>query len=108
MDIEREVIQINVLPEHEGRKNVIGSVMWRIVFTDEGVESVAAIHTVLDVYENQSDYVDIENLSDDDIMDRCIGVEGGDDFLTVLAQNHSQEIARKKLFNALVVYEREA
>lgn len=106
MNIEREIIEINVLPEFQGKKNVIAQVSWAVIFEDEGFESIARVQTDFSPEAGENPFRAIEDISDEEILNMCYMKEGADGFINMLATSHRAEIARQKFHSSLEVYER--
>lgn len=107
MTIQRsfQIEEVNVYPEHNGQQNVIRRVIVRVTFSKDGAESVGIIESVLNV-SDLSNFVPIEQLTDQQIIDWAINAQGGEALLSNLEAVHQEELSYRATFAGTVKYVR--
>lgn len=91
MIITRKIYQLGVQPQIGEHTNVVAFVQWGLNFSRNGHESVAMVGTYLPL-NDLSNFTLINNLTKDQIIDWCIAVEGGEQFINNLKQIHDRQL----------------
>lgn len=107
MTIQRslQIHEINVYPEYNGKQNVIRRVVVRVTFSKDGAESIGLIESVLSVID-LSNFVAIEELTDQQIIDWAIDAQGGEAMLSGLEAIHQEELDYRARYAGTVKYDR--
>jgi hypothetical protein len=111
IEVANKIKKIDVITTQGGKCNVIKRVVWEITFTDPeistDVESTMLACAILDT-NNITGFVDIYNLTDDQILEWAYAKHGGaDNFIAMVTPNHIAEIQRRAESFGLQEYNRE-
>lgn len=88
--------EVYVYPSLNGRENVIERVFWNIDFHDGDFTSSALIETYLEVSGDLENFVDAEDVTDEQIYQWVLEKQGGSVFLDQLLEYHTEDLNRKK------------
>lgn len=107
MIITKELIKLEVLPEHNGFENVVRNVHWKMIITDPyhtDISSIGTVETMLDIDEIDS-FIDITTLTKTQILDWALEKQGGDTFIDTVMPIHQDNIFRQKQLIGVVEYD---
>lgn len=89
MNYTFEIKEVLGYPELNGFSNVIATVEWLVTFEQDGGISFGGGKTSLDTSTiDQNLYVDIQDVSEQQIIDWVIQKEGGEEFINQLIEVH--------------------
>lgn len=91
MNITRKIYQLGVQPKIGEHANVVAFVQWGLCFSRNGHESVAMIATYLPL-NDLSNFIPVQELTKDQIIDWCVSVEGGEHFINNLTHIHNRQL----------------
>ena len=103
MDLVFNITEIYVFPAIGEYTNVVGKVIWKYYAEQDEVRAFGAGETLLNV-DNIENFVDIESLTEDDIIDWVIATEGGEAFKAALRTNLQPIIDQLIREKGLVAY----
>ena len=111
IQVTNEIKKLDVIESQGDASNVIKRVVWEITFTDPeistDVESTMLACAILDT-NNITGFVDIDNLTDTQILEWAYAKHGGaDNFIPMVTPNHIAEIQRRAECFGLQEYNRE-
>lgn len=75
---------------------VIGKIIWQVVFSEDGVESVGAGETLLPAPVEGGPFTPIEQVTEEQIIQWVLDQEGGQGFVDHLAAIHTPALELKK------------
>jgi hypothetical protein len=90
MKYEYTIYKINTIP-HQEYQNLISTVEWAIIFSDGHYSSEARLITDLPI-DQIKEFVEITQVSKDQLINWCINTEGGSAFLTQIVEIHRRQI----------------
>lgn len=91
MNITRKIYQLGVQPQIDPHTNVVAFVQWGLSFSRNGHESVAMVATYLPL-NDLSNFIPVQQLTKDQIIDWCVAVEGGEQFINNLTHIHERQL----------------
>lgn len=103
--VVKELDKVFVYPEYENVTNVIRKINWILKFQKGSKESIASGETLID-FDPAFEFIDIDQLSDEQIVDMALDKEGGQQFVDYLLRCHSDNLVYLESLDGLVEYER--
>lgn len=103
--ITKRLNQVYVYPDFEGKQNVIKKVVFSIDFKREDCVSTAIVEAILDTT-NLQEFVEIDLLTDDQIIQWAFEKEGGDALLQNIQPHHEAHLDYLVLSSGTVEYVR--
>tara|TARA_E500000318_G_scaffold109753_1_gene123446 strand:+ start:1259 stop:1588 length:330 start_codon:yes stop_codon:yes gene_type:complete len=91
-----QIDEVHVYPELNGRQNVIERVVWILNFHDGDFTSSANIETYLEVSGDLDDFIDADDVTDEQIYQWVLEKQGGNAFLDMLLQMHTENLTELK------------
>jgi len=95
MNISYKLYEVGVLPTLKNLQNVVARVRWGIEYEEDGITSCAAGESLLDT-DNIENFVPINELSREQVLDWAFQVHGGQKFLNQLLTYHTEQINYQK------------
>lgn len=99
MTIQHEffIHRLYTMPQVGELQNVIAKVEWRALLTRNGVKSVAAVETLLDLTTLSAEtFMPITDLTAATVIEWAVQAEGGDAFIAHLKEIHEPILSRKE------------
>lgn len=87
--------QIKVEPEIDGLNDVVLFIRWSIEFELDGFTNSAVIETLLDFAPNEN-FVSLEKLTKEQIINWAIEAQGGQSFIDHLEFHHGEQLKHEK------------
>jgi hypothetical protein len=106
MNITPYIYRVGVRSKHQGQQNVVAEVFWALLFEDEGFESLASTHTLLEI-KDLSSFTPIEQLTKEQIVAWCVEAQGGQPYLDNLTTYHTFQVEFQKRRAGIEEYEGE-
>jgi hypothetical protein len=91
MNITKVLYNVYVVPNYNGKSNVIQRVRWGIVFEKDGFTSEAGIETTLDISDT-GNFISIDNLGNTEVLEWAYQAQGGDGFLSYITPHHEEQV----------------
>lgn len=104
MTVEKEIKSKLVYPELDGYYNVLKIVEWNIILEKDDAQTVAGVTTEFDVSNLALDYIDLSSVDDDYILEKCLEMEGGEEFMDRIKFIHQPMLEREIMLNKLEPY----
>lgn len=98
---------VSVYPLLGNYENVVKRVIWNIEFFDTeypDVKSVGSVDTMLNTDDINS-FIEIENLTNDDILIWALETQGDQDFINSIQSFHEERLQRLIIESQLVKYD---
>lgn len=104
--VDHQVIidKVYVYPTLQDKTNVIGRVNWRIEFSSGEFKSYGGGETMLST-DDLSNFVPIDQLTTQQIIDKVIAQEGGQAFIDQLKEWHTVMLERQVASAQMIEYE---
>lgn len=103
MNITKQLANVFVVPEQDGKQNVIRRVHWLITFEDGGYESTGFVETFLDV-DNSQEFIACTQVGNSRLLEWAYAAQGGDAYLDEILPFHAEQIKLKKLRSGQVSF----
>lgn len=103
MNITKQLTEVFVIPEYNGRQNVIRRVLWQITFEEDGVKSTAGIETFLDI-DNIENFVPANEVGNELLLQWVLEIQGGDSFISAIQPYHEEDLTYAKKCAGLETY----
>ena len=105
---EFKLYNVKVEPTLDDKENVVMFVTWGVEFESSGYSNKALIETLL-TYDPNEDFIPVEDLTKEQIIEWAITAQGGDQFISQLEYHHGLQLeserARKELLDAPLTFE---
>jgi hypothetical protein len=103
ISITKKLFEVGVRQEYNGKVNVVHRVRWGLVFRRDTFEAASAFETFLPV-EDLSNFISIENLSKEQVLNWAYQHENGDVFIERFLPYQEQQLTHAALQAGITVY----